>query len=195
MLLLCVGQTGDRDCGRDGIPHHIGAQPPSAHDATGEITRTLHDLIAVLKKHGAVLSGKESGVEARLSNAGRVADAVRKVGVVVLVVFAAGGAYQIFIDRNTTDDEVDSRLEQHSETPHPVTEQRLDGIETDVRDIGSTLAVIGQHQEKASARGEYQFHFTQWQSEVIDCQRRKCRRYPKKPDRLKELEAKLITGR
>lgn len=117
------------------------------------------------------------------------------------IVFSAGMGWAMFAGENATDHEVGkevkSAITSHStdltDATHPdikttltVHGEELKQLKTQTRSMDTTL-------KRLDLRSLYQFEIGRWQAEVIECERDvRCRRPPRKPPKVKELESELM---
>jgi len=132
---------------------------------------------------------------------------------IIGTIFSAGMAYQVFIGANATDDEVvevvHEAFVQHNggKDPdstngdgipighHPTMKTSIQKLNNDTAQVKVDVGVIKTAQKKAEKRGEYQYEFSRWQGEVMECERTRRCRPPKKPEKLKELESDIHLGK
>lgn len=139
-------------------------------------------------------TGPVEALQAAVTWGQRFAKVGKPIGVVLAAVFAAGAAYVGFVESWATDAELEGAIIEHSASPHPGTAEKLDALGTDVDAIQQDMKAVKQDMSKASKRDEYQFHFSRWQADVIECERdRRCRIPPEKPKRVRDLEVELMT--
>lgn len=127
--------------------------------------------------------------------------------------FSVGMAYQLFIGANATDDEVEevvhNAVVEHNggKDPevtsvegapighHPEMKESIQQLEYDTKQIKADVGVIVTSQKKAEKRSEYQYEFSRWQAGVMECNRTRRCKAPKKPARLKVLESDIYLGK
>lgn len=132
---------------------------------------------------------------------------------IVGAVFSAGMAYAVFIGENATDTEVNQKVHtsmtdhndgldpialDHDGNPfghHPKMKKAIERLQTDTSQVKLDVSDIKRAQRKSDKRGEYQFEFSRWQAEVMECNRTRQCRPPQKPAYLKKLESDIHLGK
>lgn len=110
---------------------------------------------------------------------------------------SVGVSYVVLKDAVAMDQEVVESFDTHNKDPqaHP---QLVEAVQKSTEAIDKTSDAIGQislDQCRQKKRSEYQFEFALWQSQLIECERRSCKRSPPKPESLQKLETDLLMGR
>jgi len=132
---------------------------------------------------------------------------------IVGTIFSAGMAYTVFLGANATDDEVAEAVHhaivEHNSGRdpsalngdgepignHPRMRKTIDKLQEDTAQVKVDVGVIKTAQKKSDKRGEYQYEFSRWQGEILECERTRRCKPPKKPDRLKALESEIHLGK
>lgn len=132
---------------------------------------------------------------------------------IVGTIFSAGMAYTVFLGANATDDEVaqsvrDAIVEHNSgHDPHatngngdpigshPKMKETIEELQKDTKQVKDDVKTIKTAQKKSDKRGEYQYEFSRWQGKILECERTRRCKPPKKPQRLDDLEAEIHLGK
>jgi hypothetical protein len=152
-----------------------------------------------------------------------VADSVAKKNVVaktlmwiagiVGTVFSAGMAYAVFIGENATESDVSKALHhaviEHNSGydpedldqngvrygSHPRMRASIESLQKDTAQVKGDVTVIKDAQKRSEKRSEYQYEFSKWQGQILECERTKKCKPPKKPPRLDTLETEIHLGK
>ena len=132
---------------------------------------------------------------------------------IVGTLFSLGMAYQLFIGANATDAEVKKEVKKavvehnggrdpdaltHEGFPighHPEMKESIQQLTDDTKQVKVDVGVIKAAQKKAEKRGEYQYEFSRWQGKVMECERTRRCKAPKKPKHLDTLESDIHLGK
>ena len=118
---------------------------------------------------------------------------------IVGTVFSAGMAAAVFTGQNATDSEVEDAIQtmasDHGADPlaHPDLIRSIEANGNEIRELKKQTKSMEKTQDRLDKRSLYQFEFSRWQAEVIECERRPgCRVPPRKPQIVKDLESDLM---
>jgi DNA-binding NarL/FixJ family response regulator len=127
-------------------------------------------------------------------------------------IFSAGMAYALMVGENATDTEVTEAIHQmvvehnggvdpNEKTKngvpfghHPDMKEDLKKVKADTEEIKEDVAEIGTSQKRSEKREKYQFLMSRYQTELIECQKKRGCKPSKKPPELDTLEAELLLG-
>lgn len=201
-------------------PPEVGNPPHlDIEETLREMYLTMQTLQLEVEKKGDSSSGSLqdedfiASVAKSVSRKNVVGKTLMWIAGVVGTIFSAGMAYSVFIGANATDDEVanavngaiiehNSGRDPHAINgngdlvgSHPEMRNAINTLQQDTTKVKEDVADIKEAQKKSDKRSEYQYEFSRWQSEILECDRtRKCKA-PKKPDALNKLESDIHLGK
>lgn len=132
---------------------------------------------------------------------------------IIGTIFSAGMAYTVFLGANATDDEVVNAVHhaivEHNSGRdpealngngelignHPKMRGSIEQLQEDTSQVKKDVSEIKTAQKKSDKRGEYQYEFSRWQGKILECERTKRCKPPKKPGHLDALEAEIHLGK
>lgn len=172
----------------------------------------LEDLKLALQESSGQLTPEQSTAVKRWERYQKIGAGAKIVIALIVFIFGAGITWQLWMTSNATDAEVKHAVEtavvDHNGGYDPNVingDGQPIGDHPDIRSaikqnsetIATITEAVGDIQDelpKIDMRGEYQFEFSRWQARVTECERKRCKNPPPKPERLNELERKLMFG-
>lgn len=206
-------------------PFHIDRPPEAGDPPHLDIEATLREMYMTMQALQADVARGGSSSESLRDDEfiTSVAKSVSRKNIVgktlmwiaggVGTIFSMGMAYAVFMGANATDDEVeksvkDAIIEHNSGNDphalnakgeligsHPKMRQSIEDLKSDTAQVKNDVSDIKEAQKKSDKRGEYQYEFSRWQGEIIECERKKNCKAPKRPDTLKRLESEIHLGK
>ena len=127
-------------------------------------------------------------------------------------IFSLGMTYALMVGANATDAEVEQAVHEmviehnggidpKKEGPdglpvghHPDIKEDLKEVKNDTESIKLKVDTIETSQNRSEKREKYQFMMSRYQTELIECQRKRGCKAPKKSPELSEIETELLLG-
>lgn len=195
----------------------VASRPENPTTPIQELINRLDDLKTTLQESSAHLTPEqqknlaESSIR-KFERAQKAATAVKAIIALIVLVFGAGITYALWFNSVATDaevhDVVNSAIIDHNggydpdalngdgqpQGNHPDMRKAIKQNSQTIREVTDAVGNIQDELPKIDMRGEYQFEFSRWQAQVTECERKHCKYPPPKPDRVTELERKLMFG-
>lgn len=189
-----------------------GERAAVTRDPVTTLIVKLDDLKLALQESSGQLTPEQSTALKHWDRFQKIGAGAKVAVTMIVFIFGAGISWQLWMANNATDAEVNavvkSAIIEHNggfdpNAPngdgqplgdHPDMRKAINQNSETIRTVSQAVDDIQDELPKIDMRGEYQFEFARWQSDVIECERKRCKYPPPKPDRLKELERKLMFG-
>lgn len=177
---------------RDYTPVPIDTSVFAVHD---EIKKFRTEMRTILQENSNDHS--EADLVISTKKAQKVWTIMTIIGTVLAAVAGVGAGYAALKDAVAMDEEVKASIEEHNEdsASHPSLVETVRKAGDAIEQTSSAMEQISRDQCEQKKRSEYQFAFSRWQSELIECERKRCRSAPSKPVALQNMESDLIMGK
>lgn len=201
-----------RKLGRVKTGERAAVPPAPARDPVSTLIIKLEDLKLALQESSGQLTPEQSSAVKKWDRFQKIGAGVKIAMALTVLIFGAGVSYAIWVTAFATDADVhsavDAAITEHNGGydpnalngdgqpvgDHPDMRKAIKQNSETIRAVTEAVGDIQDELPKIDMRGEYQFEFSRWQAAVTECERKRCKYPPPKPERLTELERKLLFG-